>query len=31
MIAGTHREEWLAGYRGQLGLLTVVLHDRGEA
>jgi SAM-dependent methyltransferase len=26
-IAGTHREEWLAGYRGQLGFLTLVLHD----
>jgi SAM-dependent methyltransferase len=26
-MAGTHREEWLAGYRGQLGFLTVVLHD----
>ena len=26
-MAGTHREEWLAGYRGQLGFLTLVLHD----
>jgi SAM-dependent methyltransferase len=26
-IACTHREEWLAGYRGQLGFVTVVLHD----
>jgi SAM-dependent methyltransferase len=26
-VAGTHREEWLTGYRGQLGFLTVVLHD----
>jgi SAM-dependent methyltransferase len=26
-MAGTHRDEWLAGYRGQLGFLTVVLHD----
>jgi len=26
-IACTHREEWLAGYRGQLGFLTLVLHD----
>ncbi len=26
-MAGTHREEWLAGYRGQLGFLTVVLLD----
>ena len=26
-MAGTHREEWLAGYRGRLGFLTVVLHD----
>ena len=23
----THREEWLAGYRGRLGFPTVVLHD----
>ena len=28
--ARTHRQEWLAGYRGQLGFLTVVLHDLGE-
>ena len=28
-IACTHREEWLAGYRGQLGFVTVVLHDAG--
>ncbi|MGY1812970.1 class I SAM-dependent methyltransferase [Blastococcus sp. SYSU D00820] len=26
-IARTHRREWLAGYRGQLGFVTVVLHD----
>lgn len=26
-MAATHREEWLAGYRGQLGFVTVVLHD----
>lgn len=26
-MAGTHREEWLAGYRGQLGFLTLVLRD----
>ena len=26
-MAGTHREEWLDGYRGQLGFLTVVLND----
>ena len=26
-MAGTHREEWLTGYRGQLGFLTLVLHD----
>lgn len=26
-MAGTHRDEWLAGYRGQLGFLTLVLHD----
>jgi SAM-dependent methyltransferase len=26
-IACTHREEWLAGYRGQLGFVTLVLHD----
>jgi SAM-dependent methyltransferase len=26
-MAGTHREEWLAGYRGQLGFVTLVLHD----
>ena len=25
--ARTHRSEWLEGYRGQLGFLTVVLHD----
>jgi SAM-dependent methyltransferase len=28
-MAITHREEWLAGYRGQLGFLTLVLHDAG--
>jgi SAM-dependent methyltransferase len=27
VMASTHRDEWLAGYRGQLGFLTVVLHD----
>jgi len=26
-MARTHRREWLAGYRGQLGFATVVLHD----
>jgi SAM-dependent methyltransferase len=26
-MAGTHREEWLSGYRGQLGFVTLVLHD----
>jgi SAM-dependent methyltransferase len=26
-MAGTHRDEWLTGYRGQLGFLTLVLHD----
>jgi SAM-dependent methyltransferase len=26
-MAGTHREEWLAGYRGQLGFVTLVLHQ----
>jgi SAM-dependent methyltransferase len=26
-IARTHRSEWLAGYRGQLGFVTLVLHD----
>jgi SAM-dependent methyltransferase len=25
--ARAHRDQWLAGYRGQLGFLTVVLHD----
>ena len=30
-IACTHREEWLAGYRGQLGFVTVVLHDAARA
>ena len=29
-IARTHRQEWLAGYRGQLGFVTLVLHDLGE-
>jgi SAM-dependent methyltransferase len=28
-MAGTHREEWLGGYRGQLGFVTLVLHDAG--
>ena len=28
--ARTHRQEWLAGYRGQLGFVTLVLHDLGE-
>jgi SAM-dependent methyltransferase len=28
--ARAHRREWLEGYRGQLGFLTVVLHDLGE-
>ncbi|WNV76232.1 cyclopropane-fatty-acyl-phospholipid synthase family protein [Geodermatophilus sp. DSM 44513] len=26
-LARTHRSQWLAGYRGQLGFLTAVLHD----
>lgn len=26
-LARTHRRQWLKGYRGQLGFLTVVLHD----
>ncbi|MGY1639623.1 SAM-dependent methyltransferase [Geodermatophilus sp. SYSU D00703] len=26
-LARTHRRQWLAGYRGELGFLTVVLHD----
>jgi SAM-dependent methyltransferase len=26
-LARTHRREWLEGYRGQLGFVTVVLHD----
>jgi SAM-dependent methyltransferase len=26
-LARTHRQQWLDGYRGQLGFLTVVLHD----
>ena len=25
--ARTHREQWLGGYRGELGFLTAVLHD----
>jgi SAM-dependent methyltransferase len=29
-IARTHRQEWLGGYRGQLGFVTLVLHDLGE-
>jgi SAM-dependent methyltransferase len=29
-LARGHRREWLEGYRGQLGFLTVVLHDLGE-
>jgi SAM-dependent methyltransferase len=29
-IARTHRQVWLAGYRGQLGFVTLVLHDLGE-
>lgn len=28
--ARTHRQEWLAGYRGQLGFVTLVLHDLGD-
>lgn len=27
--ARTHRQEWLGGYRGQLGFVTLVLHDLG--
>jgi SAM-dependent methyltransferase len=29
-LARTHRREWLEGYRGQLGFVTVVLHDLAE-
>jgi cyclopropane fatty-acyl-phospholipid synthase-like methyltransferase len=29
-IARNHRREWLEGYRGQLGFVTVVLHDLGQ-
>jgi SAM-dependent methyltransferase len=29
-LARKHRREWLEGYRGQLGFVTVVLHDLGE-
>ncbi|MGZ4508677.1 MAG: hypothetical protein ACXVX0_15645, partial [Blastococcus sp.] len=25
--ARTHRRQWLEGYRGQLGFVTLVLHD----
>jgi SAM-dependent methyltransferase len=28
--ARTHRQEWLGGYRGQLGFVTLVLHDLGD-
>ena len=28
-LARTHRREWLEGYRGQLGFVTVVFHDLG--
>jgi len=28
--ARTHRRQWLEGYRGQLGFVTLVLHDLGE-
>lgn len=28
--ARTHRQEWLGGYRGRLGFVTLVLHDLGE-
>ena len=28
-LAREHRRQWLAGYRGQLGFATVVLHDTG--
>ncbi|MGY1600808.1 SAM-dependent methyltransferase [Geodermatophilus sp. SYSU D00815] len=27
-LADAHRREWLEGYRGRLGFVTVVLHDR---
>jgi hypothetical protein len=30
-LARTHRREWLAGYRGSLGFLTVVLQDLRSA
>jgi SAM-dependent methyltransferase len=29
-LARSHRQQWLEGYRGQLGFVTVVLHDLGE-
>jgi len=29
-IARSHRRDWLTGYRGQLGFVSVVLHDLGE-
>jgi SAM-dependent methyltransferase len=29
-LARDHRRQWLEGYRGQLGFVTVVLHDLGE-
>ena len=28
--ARTHRRQWLAGYRGQLGFVTLVLHDAAD-
>ncbi len=28
-VARTHREQWLTGYRGRLGFVTVVLRDLG--
>lgn len=29
-VARTHRRQWLEGYRGQLGFVTLVLHDLGD-
>jgi hypothetical protein len=29
-LARDHRRGWLEGYRGQLGFVTVVLHDLAE-
>jgi hypothetical protein len=29
-LARDHRQQWLEGYRGQLGFITVVLYDVAE-